>query len=375
MVRTKSLIYLSTCGLQGAPLVLRDTGQRYPLSPAAGCGRIEAESCPRRREYEAVDPVGEDTGDKIGDSIPSQGSVPGLKMVPLTTDGDWGKSVICDCKVSWKAAAQVHRYGEGPFQARTSQLFSDPVAFPQHTEQETALINQPLHNTSSATETSLHRQHTQAKMRISITTIMTAALGPAGAHCITDNFLKSCTNVALTNLEGEPGRSIMLQAYCDPLGGAWPWTELDLNTCFGWNAEWCEFEGPAVGASHFTDRCANCSDHPSHGEDPPFLNLWCFCTCFGQRDIHMIFFLGRFSLTLFLAPSFSNARGPFSCLTRAWQIITLEMIGGNWSARGGGGQGYGSHSGHGHCDGCRIGISGTHYLAVGIQASPSSTVA
>lgn len=165
-------------------------------------------------------------------------------------------------------------------------------------------------------------------MRVS-TAIIAAALGPTAIRCTASGFAKSCTNVALTNPKGEPGRSMMLQAYCEPYPGAevYPFTELDLNTCFGWNAEWSRFEPPA--ASHFTDRCANCSHNPAGDERHPDHIVYCHCARFGQNDIGLIINLSKLVLILFLAPFFSNGRDPFSLLTRAWQMIILETLGGS----------------------------------------------
>ncbi|KAI7778066.1 hypothetical protein LA080_002641 [Diaporthe eres] len=88
------------------------------------------------------------------------------------------------------------------------------------------------------------------------TIILTAALGPVGIMCIASGFLNSCSQIGLTNLEGDAGRSIMLQAYCKVQGAGDHWTELDLNTCFGWSADTCNFISPPAG--HFTDSCTSC---------------------------------------------------------------------------------------------------------------------
>lgn len=101
-------------------------------------------------------------------------------------------------------------------------------------------------------------------MRLS--TIVVATLGPAGISCTASGFLNSCSKISLTNLEGDPGRSIMLQAYCKANnGGGDHWTELDLNTCFGWSAYSCNFESPPAG--HFTDSCAHCAVPADKGDD------------------------------------------------------------------------------------------------------------
>lgn len=95
--------------------------------------------------------------------------------------------------------------------------------------------------------------------------ITIAAFGPASIKCIASGFLESCSQIGLTNLEGDPGRSIMLQAYCKVDGADDHWTQLDLNNCFGWSADSCNFISPPSG--HFTDSCTSCHTPTDSGED------------------------------------------------------------------------------------------------------------
>lgn len=136
-------------------------------------------------------------------------------------------------------------------------------------------------------------------MRISTATIMTAALGPAGVHCIVSGFLKTCSNVTMAYLKGDPGRPIMLQARCEPYGDdpAAGWTVLDLNTCFGWSRDTCELLPPPAG--RFTDSCTNCSwAAVADGVEDPHGKLECWGPCDLDRkveDVLRVIDLGKFS--------------------------------------------------------------------------------
>lgn len=119
--------------------------------------------------------------------------------------------------------------------------------------------------------------------------MITAALGPTGIMCIASGFLKSCSRIGLTNLEGDPGRSIMLQAYCKQKDGDDHWTQLDLNTCFGWSADTCNFNSPPSG--HFTDSCTNCSTSTGGGGDFDG-NFACRGPCNAGGEVFKMFNLG-----------------------------------------------------------------------------------
>lgn len=120
--------------------------------------------------------------------------------------------------------------------------------------------------------------------------IIILAFGPAGIKCIASGFLKSCSQIGLTNLEGDPGRSIMLQAYCKVEGADDYWTQLDLNNCFGWSADSCNFISPPSG--HFTDSCTSCDTPTGSGEDYDG-TFACHCTCNAGDEVFKMFNLGK----------------------------------------------------------------------------------
>ncbi|KAG6354051.1 hypothetical protein INS49_005022 [Diaporthe citri] len=93
-------------------------------------------------------------------------------------------------------------------------------------------FNQSTTPGTSSTQVYLDQKQLSHTMKTSAI-IVTAAVGPVGIMCIASGFLESCSQIGFTNLEGDPGRSIMLQAYCKVQGGNDHWTQLDLNTCFG----------------------------------------------------------------------------------------------------------------------------------------------
>lgn len=200
-------------------------------------------------------------------------------------------------------------------------------------------IQSPFYNTlGNSVPKSPLRQHfisnkdtstSSAHYKMRFSTIMTAAFGPAGVHCIVSGFLDSCSNVSVTNLEGDPGRSMMLQAYCKVLGADEHWTQLDLNTCFGWSADSCNFLSPPSG--HFTDSCTTCFYGPSGGGDGPDGMFACRGPCNAEGEVLRMFGLSK--STVLLTPSSSNGRG-FSLLTRTWQTLTSEIPLGTWPARG-----------------------------------------
>lgn len=139
-----------------------------------------------------------------------------------------------------------------------------------------------------------------------IPTIATAVLAPAGIMCTASGFMKSCSRIGLTNLEGDPGRSIMLQAYCK-VGDDDHWTQLDLKTCFGWSADTCNFIPPQ--SSDFTDSCTKCYTSTG-GFDGTF---GCRGPCNAGGEVFKMFNLGTCMISF--APSFIGRRGP-SLLTR-----------------------------------------------------------
>lgn len=148
------------------------------------------------------------------------------------------------------------------------------------------------------------------------TILATAALGPVGIMCIASGFLNSCSQIGLTNLEGDAGRSIMLQAYCKVQGADDHWTELDLNTCFGWSADTCNFISPASG--HFTDSCTSCYTSAGGDFDGTFA---CRGPCNAGGEAFKMFNLSE-CMILFVS-SFPGRRG-ISILT---QTLADDYVG------------------------------------------------
>lgn len=143
-------------------------------------------------------------------------------------------------------------------------------------------------------------------MTSTITTMATLAL--AGTTLAASGFRGSCSEFALTNLEGDKGRKMMLQARCDG-----NWSQLDLNTCFGWSADSCGFTFPPAG--HFTDTVSRCTNNFSGGDEHFGTNFGCSGPCSGHGDAFNVFDLSKFNLppALFL-------------LTAARQLLTFAWI-------------------------------------------------
>lgn len=144
----------------------------------------------------------------------------------------------------------------------------------------------------------------------SITTV--AALALAGTTFAASGFLKSCSELALTNLNGDKGRSMMLQANCKVNDKKKNWSQLDLNTCFGWSADSCGFTYPPSG--HFTDSVSSCDNNYSGGDEHFGANFGCRGPCSGSGEVYNVFALGKF-----------NALLPFFFLAKALQPLICAL--------------------------------------------------
>lgn len=137
----------------------------------------------------------------------------------------------------------------------------------------------------------------------SIATVAILAL--AGTTFAARGFLKSCSDFALTNLNGDKGRSMMLQANCKVNDKKKNWSQLDLNTCFGWSSDSCGFTYPPAG--HFTDTVSTCDNHYSGGDEHFGANFGCRGPCTGSGETYNVFALGKSNvpvILLFLAPAY-----------------------------------------------------------------------
>lgn len=134
------------------------------------------------------------------------------------------------------------------------------------------------------------------------TIILTAALGPAGINCTASGFLESCYQINFINLEGDLGRSIMLQAHCKTAGSPDHWTQLNLNGCLDWSADTCDFRAPSSG--NFTAYCPSCSASTGADFDGTFS---CRGPCDAGGEVSKTINLSK-RMTL-LAPSFPDGRG------------------------------------------------------------------
>lgn len=139
----------------------------------------------------------------------------------------------------------------------------------------------------------------------SITTV--AALTLAGTAFAASGFLGSCTDLALTNLNGNKGRSMMLQANCKVNDNKKNWSQLDLNTCFGWSDDSCGFTYPPAG--HFTDTVSSCDNHYTGGDEHFGANFGCRGPCSGSGETYNVFALSKYNI---LVTQFSSLLQPIS---------------------------------------------------------------
>lgn len=130
----------------------------------------------------------------------------------------------------------------------------------------------------------------------SITTVAALALALAGTTFAASGFLKSCSEFALTNLNGEKGRHMMLQANCKVDDKNKNWSQLDLNTCFGWSADSCGFTYPPSG--HFTDSVTKCDNNYSGGEEHFGANFGCRGPCSGSGETYNVFALSKSNILI-----------------------------------------------------------------------------
>ncbi|KAK2616054.1 hypothetical protein N8I77_002766 [Diaporthe amygdali] len=136
----------------------------------------------------------------------------------------------------------------------------------------------------------LLRNQYSIDMKVSTTTIVTLAL--AGTSSATSGFLTSCSDFALTNLNGDTGRSMMLQANCKVDQNNKIWSHLDLNTCFGWSADSCGFTYPPSG--HFTDSVSSCDNNYTGGDEHFGNNFGCRGPCNGRGEVYNVFALNSY---------------------------------------------------------------------------------
>ncbi|KAH8759796.1 hypothetical protein F5883DRAFT_524745 [Diaporthe sp. PMI_573] len=122
-----------------------------------------------------------------------------------------------------------------------------------------------------------------------ITTILVAAL--ASIASAAGGFLGSCSEFAITNLNGDSGRSMMLQASCKVDNKHKNWSQLDLNSCFGWSLDSCGFTYPP--SSGFTNSVGTCQNHYTGGEEHFGSNFGCFGPCNGGGSVYNVFALGH----------------------------------------------------------------------------------
>lgn len=131
-------------------------------------------------------------------------------------------------------------------------------------------------------------------MMLSIATLITLAM--AGTTLAASGFLGSCSDLALTNLNGDKGRSMMLQAHCKDNKQEDSFSQLDLNTCFGWSADSCGFTYPPAG--HFTDTVSSCDNNYSGGDEHFGANFGCRGPCSGSGETYNVFALSKSNFLL-----------------------------------------------------------------------------
>lgn len=132
-----------------------------------------------------------------------------------------------------------------------------------------------------------------------ITTIIAAAL--FGLASAASGFLGSCSEFAITNLNGDSGRSMMLQASCKVDDKHKSWSQLDLNRCFGWSKDSCGFTYPP--SADFTSTVSKCSNNFSGGDEHFGANFGCYGPCSGGGNAYNVFALSKFGcLSCFASP-------------------------------------------------------------------------
>ncbi|KAJ0119921.1 hypothetical protein J7T55_000771 [Diaporthe amygdali] len=70
------------------------------------------------------------------------------------------------------------------------------------------------------------------------------------------------------------------------------WSQLDLNTCFGWSADSCRFTYPPSG--HFTDSVSSCDNNYTGGDEHFGNNFGCRGPCNGCGEVYNVFALNSY---------------------------------------------------------------------------------
>ncbi|KAL1883183.1 hypothetical protein Daus18300_000241 [Diaporthe australafricana] len=121
----------------------------------------------------------------------------------------------------------------------------------------------------------------------SITTL--ATVGFAGISSAARDFLKSCSDLGMSNFDGV----LRIDAKCVNGNDVTQSTRLDLDKCFGWSGATCGFTfPPASGFTKSVDihKCQN-----SYTGDNDFgNNFGCFGPCDGRSDSYNVFSLNEY---------------------------------------------------------------------------------
>lgn len=128
--------------------------------------------------------------------------------------------------------------------------------------------------------------------------VVAISLALTGTTLAADGFLKSCSNLTLSNLNGVKGRSPLLGASCkvDDTDNTEEWSQLNLNACFGWSVDDCRFIFPPSGG--FTDSVTGCNNTFYGGDQHFGENFGCYGPCggYGSDEYYDVFILGKFNV-------------------------------------------------------------------------------
>lgn len=137
-------------------------------------------------------------------------------------------------------------------------------------------------------------------MKFSFMTLV-AALTMASNSFAASGFLNTCSNISLTNLNGDKGRSMILQATCMNATKVNATTQLDLNTCFGWNPVYCSVIFPP--SANFTDAVTSCSNNYYLRDDSFGLTFGCCAPCDDNKaEVHFYLSLSKCSVHFSFPP-------------------------------------------------------------------------
>lgn len=171
---------------------------------------------------------------------------------------------------------------------------SPSCTFPHHSR-HIPQVN-PYHSSIPLQRRTVNISNTLAKrliIKMKASSIVAAiSLALSGTTFAADGFLKSCSNLTLSNLNGVKGRSPLLGASCK-VDDTENWSQLNLNACFGWSVDDCRFIFPPSGG--FTDSVTGCNNTFYGGDQHFGENFGCYGPCggYGSDEYYDVFILGK----------------------------------------------------------------------------------